>query len=183
MVYQRIPEHEAFYRQEQNIIERIAAGISSTDDFIRLTNVILARQNDLLALLAGQQPPPVNGGDGGQLPTYPQLGIRSVGLIKAVSIRATDLVYPGEMADCRAARRVLVHINNALDQTIRVTIIGNIASNYSGSSIIDEDICASGEKRTYGLKLEEWMPYIGVQVQALVAPTTGNVDAVAIVQE
>jgi hypothetical protein len=179
MVFGRVPEHEEFYRSEQNIIERLAAGISSTDDFLRLTNILLARQNQLIQALTG-------GGDGGGGGTViiPKLGIRAVQLIKNVALSDVDtIVNPAEMADCRAANRVIIQISNTLNQQVRATVIGNIASGYFGADIMYEFLCPAGKSRSYGLKLEEWRPYVGVQVQALVAPTAGNLNAVAIIQE
>jgi len=180
MVYSRIPEQEAFYQGEQNIIERIMAGISSTDDFIRLTNIILKRQNDLLEVIAGQSP-----GGGDVNVTFPKLAIHSVSLLTNVVLRdTTTIAKPGtELADCRGANRVVVRVTNLLDQVVRVTITGNLSSSVEGTDILYQFNCPVSESRSYGLKLEEWRPYIGLEAQALVTPTAGNLNAIAIIQE
>ncbi len=177
---QKIAEHEEYYQGELNIIERITAGISSTDDFLRLTNIILHRQLEVMKLFTGQgttQPLP-----GGGL-TAPTLGVRTKQLIKGYNLRSTEIVEPENMVSSLSANRVLLIVNNGLNQDVRVYVIGNTSNNSVSAFRILLDICPSGQLRAYGLKKEEWMPWIGIQVQAWTTPTTGNVAAEAIIQE
>jgi len=172
-------EYRQRVNRRLNVAERVHGLISSTDD--RLDELAWLTAQVVEAIQGLVIPAPGPGPGPG--PTPSGLTTRLVQLIKAVAVRATDIVYPAEMADCRAAHRVLLHVSNGLDQEIRVTVIGNMGSSYSGAEVITEMTCAAGEKTAYGLKLEEWMPYVGVWCQALVTPTAGNLDAVAIVQE
>ena len=174
-------EYRQRVNQRLNVAERIHGLVSSTDD--RIDELAWLTAQVVEAIQGIVIPGPGPGPGPGPAPTPGGLTTRLVQLIKAVAVRATDIVYPAEMADCRAAHRVLLHVSNGLDQEIRVTVIGNTGSSYSGAEIITEMTCPAGEKTAYGLKLEEWMPYVGVWCQALVAPTAGNLDAVAIVQE
>lgn len=169
--YGRIPEHEEYLASELNIIERVTGVFTGVDDHLKLIAAIL---EDIKGLLGGGAPP----GGGGRA-----LGIRSVRLLKSYPVLTTNLIDCELMADASSSYRVLVYVNNLLDQGVRIDVIGNIADSVAGSENIYQFICPTLKKRVYGLKLEEWMPYIGVRVQASTAPTAGTIDAYAIIQE
>ncbi len=177
MIMERIPGHEEFYKKELNIVERLAASLSPHDDFLRLTNILLHKQNELMEALGGQP-----GGGGVSVPGG-KLAMRTEQLIKNNTSRSTEMIIPEKMAQCWSANRVLVVVNNTLDQDVRVDIIGNNSSGFDNAYIIKQILCPTTKSRVYSLKLEEWMPWVGVRVQASTAPTAGSVSGSVIIQE
>lgn len=184
-------EYANYLHKELNPAERFGDLFSGKDDRQDFTNILLY---EVLKALTNGSPA---GGSNGSNDGYPSngdgntgvpnvlinAGIKTVKLIGNVASVSTGIINPQRMADCRKAIRVTILVNNGLDQDTRLDVIGNDADNYSGGLVISSKNIPANERLAYGLKIEEWMPYISCTLTPLVAPTAGNVYAVAIVQE
>jgi hypothetical protein len=166
-------------QHELNPMERFNDLLSGGDD--RADMQILLLYNILVAL-AGQET-----AQGEPFPTSMDvqipLKIISVDLMKNIAALTTAEIPPQRMADCRKALRVVVWVNNNFDQQVAVTIIGNTSSDYSGAFDIHSMNVAAGAKGAYGVKWEEWMPWIAVKVTPAGNPTGGTISAVAVLME
>jgi len=178
-----LPSHlRAMLQKELNPAERITDLLSGRDD--RADMQILLLYNILVAL-AGQDPLTPEPGQtlpasmGVQVP----IGIRSVDVMRGIEALTTAEINPQKMADCRRALRMVILVNNSFDQQISVSVIGNNSNTHAGAFEISTITIAKGERGAYGIKNEEWMPFLGVNVTPAVNPTQGSVSAFAILQE
>ncbi len=169
----------AMLQHELNPFEKFTDLLSGRDD--REDMQILLLYNILVAL-AGQEPAP-----GEPFPTSMgvqiPLQVRSIDLMRNIAALTTDQINPQRMADCRKALRMVLTVNNTFDQQVAVTVIGNTSQDYSGAYEIHTMNVASGAKGSYGIKNEEWFPWLAVTVTPAVAPTKGTVTAVAVLME
>lgn len=170
------PQLRGMLQKELNPMERITDLFSGRDD--RQDMEIMLLYNILMALV-GEVPAPGVPAPSGMLVNVP-LQITSVDLMKNIAALTTDEINPQAMADCRQAIRMLIVVNNNFNQQISVKIIGNISGNSSGAMVIHTMNVAAGTKGSYGLKSEEWFPWIGVTVTPAANPTAGTVSAVAV---
>ncbi len=171
-------------RARLNPIERIGDLVGSTDDRLDIIAEMLFKQ---LELMAQQQPVIIDGGNYPQLPAQfavnIPLDIQTVELFKDFQTLTTDAQLSQVMADCRKAIRALIVVNNGLDQQISIQVIGNNTNSNNAAFDIGSPInCPAGEKRAYGVKFEEWMPYVGLEFTPAGNPTLGAVNATVILQ-
>lgn len=98
----------------------------------------------------------------------------------------TAIINPVSLADCTlvdATKHIALTLNNGLDQTVRIEIIGNYNSNPSGAFILKSMMCDAGDKVSYGFSTQEWMPFLGVRATPTATPTSGAVNASLVWQE
>lgn len=178
------PNILAKLQNELNPIERISDLFSGKDDRQDLTNELLYAIAQLLAENLPDLSQLVGAGNsGGSGGLIERLGIVRIDQIKNRAALTTDTIIPDlELADVRDAHRVVAFCNNGFDQAVRMDVIGNDSSSVSGSFIIAQENIAANSRGSYGLKLEEWQPYIGVQIVPAVSPTAGKLEAFAIKQ-
>jgi len=171
------PEHVAYLRRVLNPLERLTGVFTGVDDRQDLTNALLA---ELILLLSGGQPGPGPAPSGGF-----RLAARVHELMHEIGATTTEVILPqGALADARGSLGQLVIVKNDFNQAVTADIIGHTAGQYSAAAHIIQTIAVPTlEARAYGLKHEEWYPYLGVRVTPVVAPTAGSVSASAILQE
>jgi len=171
--------------KELNPFERFTDLFHSGDDRQDMMIMLLY---EIAVLLAGQEPIVLPEGDGLEFPSGIQvhipLSINPVDLMKDVEALTTDVIYPSRLADCRRALRMVMVVNNGFNQQVSMQVIGNTQNiPQSGTFQIGSAInIAAGAKAAYGIKVEEWMPYIGVEITPAVSPTAGSVNANAVLQ-
>ena len=172
----------AMLEHELNPFERFTDLLHGGDDRQDMTNVLLYY---MLQAMVGQEPIPPAPGE--PFPTSigvaVSLGIKQVDIMKNIAALTTNEIPPQRMADCRQALRMVLVVNNTFDQQVSVDIIGNGSSAHDSAFVIHTMTVASGARGAYGIKNEEWMPFLAVKVTPAVNPTKGTINAVAIIQE
>lgn len=171
----------AMLDKELNPVERFADLFGGHDDRQDMTNELLYY---LLQAIVGQEPIPQQPGE--PFPTSMgvtiPLEIRQVDIMKNIAALTTNEIPPQVMADCRQALRVVLIVNNTLDQQVSVKIVGNNAATHDSAFDIHTMNVASGARGAYGVKNEEWMPFLGVKVTPAGIPTAGTINAMAVIQ-
>lgn len=97
----------------------------------------------------------------------------------------TDLKAGDRLADCRSANRVCFIIENGLNQSVSVRVLGNDGSGSSSAIPVNTTpiVIDANSRQGIGIKTEEWMPFMGVDITPAVAPTDGRIQANAHIQE
>jgi hypothetical protein len=180
---QSLQQYRAFLATRLNPVERFVDLFSGRDDRQDFTNLLLYELLQVMTTLV--IPGGGTGGNGnssGSTLTLPRLGIKSLEVMNLASVTTNELKAQ-RMANVQAANRVLLMVVNGFNQEITVSVQGNSSDSIEGSYQINTFKVAAGEKGAYGLKLEEWMPYIACTVTPTLAPTLGTVNASVITQE
>ena len=182
---QSLQDYRAYLATRLNPVERFTDLLSGRDDRQDFTNLLLYEllqvNSTLVSVLA-------NGGTGGSSGsgettiTFPKLEIKTTECLNLVSVDTHELKAQ-RMVNVQLANRVLLVVLNGFDQEVTVKVMGNTSDSIDGAYQINTFKIAAGEKGAYGLKLEEWMPYIACTVTPSVNPTMGNVSASVITQE
>lgn len=172
-------------QERLNPFERISDMFSGKDDRQDLTNLLLY---ELLSYFVGT---PGVGTDGQPLPGSPLFGqfliplrIQTVDLLKNIQALTADAIASTVMADCRKALRIVVIVQNTLDQTVSMQVVGNTAPVAQDSTLdIGAPVnVATGERKAFGLAIDEWMPYVGVTCTPAGVPTGGALNAQCVIQ-
>lgn len=184
MVMARNSRIASMLRKELNPFERFTDMLSGRDDRQDIQIMLLYE----IALLLSGQPPEGEEGAPIEFPSGMQvnvpLTVEPIDLLDNVAALTTDVIYPGHLADCRKALRTIIIVNNGFNQQVSMQVIGHTQDvPTSGTFQIGSAVnIAAGAKAAYGIKVEEWMPYIGVEITPAVSPTAGTVNAIAILQ-
>jgi hypothetical protein len=179
---QSLQQYRAYLAAKLNPVERFTDLLSGRDDRQDFTNLLLFEllqvNSTLVTLLSGG-----TGGSGGSgTVTLPRLGIKTLEVLNLSSVSTAE-IKAQRLANVQNANRVLLVVLNGFNQEVTVKVMGNSADSLDGAYQINSFKISAGEKGAYGLKLEEWMPYISCTVTPTVAPTLGNVSASVITQE
>jgi len=174
-------------QKQLNPFEKFTDLLTGVDD---RQDMMIALLYEIALLLSGQSPEAAPGIEfpGIEFPSgmqvYTPLKAEPIDLMKNVAALTTDVIHPNCLADCMMALRMVIIVNNGFDQQVSMQVIGNTQDiPASGTFQIGTPVnIAAGAKAAYGIKIEEWMPYIGVDITPAVNPTTGTVNAVAILQ-
>lgn len=164
-------------QHELNPFERLTDMLSGHDDRADMQIMLLY---NILVALTGLPPAGPEQEFPTQMGVQVPLSVRSVDLMKNIEALTTAEIKPQRMADCRKALRTLVMVNNTFNQSVVASIIGNVSNDSSSAFEIESFEIPSGSRRAFGLKYEQWFPWIGVTVTPNTAPTSGSVNAVAI---
>ena len=182
MVMPRNSRIASMLQKQLNPFERFTDMLSGRDDRQDIQIVLLYE----IALLLSGQPP--EGEEGIEFPSGMQvsvpLTVEPVDLMDNVAALTTDVIYPPHLADCRKALRTVIIVSNGFNQQVSMQVIGHTQNvPASGTFQIGSAVnIAAGAKAAYGIKIEEWMPYIGVEITPAISPTAGTINAVAILQ-
>ena len=180
---QSLQDYRQYLATKLNPVERFSDLLSGQDDRQDFANLLLYEllqvNSTLATLLAGG-----TGGTGGpgETITLPKLGIKSVEIMNLASVTTNELKAQ-KMANVQVANRVLLVVLNGFNQEVTVKVMGNSSDSIDNAYLINTYKIAAGERGAYGLKLEEWMPYIACTVTPSVNPTLGTVTASVITQE
>lgn len=105
-------------------------------------------------------------------------------VLDAITVLDALLHGTTRMADCRGANRVTFEINSSLNQPIGVRVIGGTTAAPGFNLPIGGWLnCDAQSSLGINCKQEDWYPFMGIEIQAPVAPTSGSVTAKAIIQE
>jgi len=184
MVMPRNSRIASMLRKELNPAERLTDLFHSGDERQDIMIMLLYE----IALLLSGQPPEGEEGEGIEFPSGMQVNIpltvEPIDLMDNVKALTTDVIYPVKLADCRKALRTVIIVSNGFNQQVSMQVIGHTQNvPAEGTFLIGSAInIAANAKAAYGIKVEEWMPYIGVAITPAVSPTAGTVNAVAILQ-
>ncbi|OBW62933.1 MAG: hypothetical protein A9183_00725 [Dehalococcoides mccartyi] len=183
---QSLQQYRSYLTTRLNPVERFTDLLSGRDDRQDFTNLLLYEllqvNSTLATLLAGGTGGTGGiGGSGGTI-TLPKLGVKSVEIMNLASVTTNELKAQ-KMANVQVANRVLLVVLNAFNQEVTVKVMGNSSDSIDSAYLINTYKIAAGERGAYGLKLEEWMPFIACTVTPSVNPTLGTVTASVITQE
>ena len=100
------------------------------------------------------------------------------------SIRAAGTFYSPKMIDWSKGKRIVLRVHSTLNESAQITAVGNIRNSQTGIVEIGPSLpCAAASDITIGLAWDDWMPYIGVKIVISAAPTSGELEVEAMVQE
>lgn len=100
------------------------------------------------------------------------------------SIRTAGTFYSPKMIDWSKGKRLVLRVHSTLNESVQITALGNIRNNRTGIVEIGPALpCAAANDITIGLAWDDWMPYIGVKIVTSTAPTSGELEVEAVVQE
>lgn len=180
---QSLQQYRSYLATRLNPVERFTDLLSGRDDRQDFTNLLLYEllqvNSTLATLLAGGTGG--TGGSGGTI-NLPKLGVKSIEIMNLASVTTNELKAQ-KMANVQVANRVLLVVLNAFNQEVTVKVMGNSSDSIDSAYLINTYKIAAGERGAYGLKLEEWMPYIACTITPSINPTLGTITASVITQE
>lgn len=100
------------------------------------------------------------------------------------TVRETGTFYSPKMVDWSKGKRLVLKVHSTLNQSVQITAVGNIRNSRTGIVEIGSALsCAANGDITIGLAWDDWMPYIGCKIVVSTAPTSGELEVEAVVQE
>lgn len=89
-----------------------------------------------------------------------------------------------EMINWKTGKRLLLSVNNKLDQDIIIQPVGSIkASVLEATDVGPPFPCSAKGRISIGFAWDDWHPYIGARIIVAVAPTDGSLNIWAVIQE
>lgn len=98
--------------------------------------------------------------------------------------RAAGTFYSPKMLDFRNGKRLILHVHSTLDQSIQVTVTGNLRDSRGG--IVEKGSAVPCEAKTdieIGLAWDDFTCFVGVKIVISTAPTEGALLVEGVVQE
>jgi hypothetical protein len=180
-----LQEYRQYLATKLNPVERFTDLLSGRDDRQDFANLLLYEllqvDSTLASLLSGGGSGGGTGGTGSAI-TFPKLGTKTIEVMNLASV-TTNEMKPQRMASVQSAKRILVMVNNGLDKDVTVKVVGNTSDSVDSALEIHAFNITSGQRGAYGLRIEEWMPFIACTVTPIVNPTGGTITASVITQE
>jgi len=103
-------------------------------------------------------------------------------IITALAIRNVG-VFPSSFIIWKNGKRLVIKFESSLNQPVTVQVVGDIVESLVQVSNIGLPIVVPANGRiSIGLAWGDWMPFIAITAQTLIAPTTGLINAWAIEQ-
>lgn len=104
--------------------------------------------------------------------------------ILSQAVRAIGTFYSDYMVDYTKSKRLLIKVESSLDQAVNIQLIGNISdTRLLATNVGPVFPCVANGNISIGLAWDDWHPFIGVEITAAIAPTTGILNIWAVVQE
>jgi len=89
-----------------------------------------------------------------------------------------------EMVNWTTGKRLLLAVNNELDQDVLIQLLGSIKPTVIEATDIGPILaCPTKSRISVGLAWDDWHPYIGCEITVAVIPTDGTLVIEAVVQE
>ena len=105
-------------------------------------------------------------------------------LIFQQAIRSAGTFISDKMVDFRNGKRLLFKVESSLDQNVTIQLVGNKADGFNQATDIDGPFpCLANGNISIGLAWDDWHPYVGVIITAVVAPTVGILNTWSVMQE
>ena len=99
-------------------------------------------------------------------------------------IRSAASFYTEPMVSWQQGKRLLIKVESSLNQNVQIQLMGNVVDNIQLATEINApQPCAAGANISIGPAWDDWHPFIGVRVDAAVAPTSGVLIIWAVIQE
>ncbi|GAG87738.1 unnamed protein product, partial [marine sediment metagenome] len=90
------------------------------------------------------------------------------------SIRVAGTFFT-ESINWKRGKRLIIKVENTLDQAVQIQPIGNITNARDAAVNINGPFpCAAASGITVGLAWDDWHPYVWARITAAVAPTSGE---------
>lgn len=178
----KLPEEvKKALNKELNPFERFLDLFKSGDD---RQDLIVCLLYEIAQLLANQAPGEGSDGLPSGLVADLSLGVDPVAVINEQAALTTDEIIPQQLADCRRAFRVVVYVNNGFDQQVAVSVVNNNSQSPGGAFEVHNFNVAANSRGAYGLRFQDWMPYVGATITPAANPSAGGtVSAVVIRQQ
>lgn len=110
--------------------------------------------------------------------------IEPIKLFAALPILDTAVHLPDVLMDVRAAVQWAFWVENRLDQSISVRLIGNRTGDPADAGTLGPSATiATMENQPVAASADDWMPFLGLDVAASVLPTSGTVTVYGMKQE
>ncbi|MBA7699323.1 hypothetical protein ES703_108017 [subsurface metagenome] len=99
------------------------------------------------------------------------------------SIRTTG-TFNSEEVNWKKGKRLVLKVNNDLNQAVQIQPTGNITDAIDSSVDINGSLpCAAHSYISIGLAWDDWHPYIWAKITVATAPTAGVLTISAVIQE
>lgn len=99
-------------------------------------------------------------------------------------IRSAASFYTEPMLSWEQGKRLVIKVESSLDQNVQIQLIGDVVDNVLMATEINAPHpCAAGANISIGPAWDDWHPFIGVRIDAAVAPTSGVLIIRAVIQE
>lgn len=100
------------------------------------------------------------------------------------SLREVGTFYTPKMVDWSDGKRLVLKVHSTLNQAIQITVIGNIRNSPTGIVEIGPALaCDAQNDISIGLAWDDWHPFVGCKIVVSTAPTSGELEIEAVVQE
>lgn len=160
--------------------EKLEYLISLIEEIASLQNDNKTQNNEIISLLQSIA------GAGGPTITIatPWTAKEPILLLDHLAIRAAGNYQSDRMFDIRNTKRQLIKAESSLDQAATIQIIGNIVDSFNQATNVGvAAVCPAGGNISFGLGWADWIPFIGININLLVAPTAGFLTIYAVEQE
>lgn len=112
------------------------------------------------------------------------LKTKTVRVIDPVGAVGTGQINSVKLADCRAAFRSTIYVNNGFNQSVNVRVVTNDSDSAPGIPInLTPIVVDANSREPILLSRKEWGPFMGVDVTPAAAPTAGLLSVTLEVQE
>jgi len=99
------------------------------------------------------------------------------------AIRTAD-TFHSELVNWKKGKRLILKVNNTLNQAVQIQTIGNIIDAIDSSVDINGPLpCTAHSYISIGLAWDDWQPYIGANIIVATPPTAGVLTISAVIQE
>lgn len=99
-------------------------------------------------------------------------------------IRSAGTFFSDRMVNWAEGKRLLLKVESSLDQAVQLQAFGNVEDTRNQATNIGSPVtCPANGNVSIGMAWDDWQPYVGMQVDAAVAPTAGILTIRAVIQE
>lgn len=90
------------------------------------------------------------------------------------AIRDNTVVFTDKMVSWEKDKRLVIKVENSLDQIMQIQVIGDIVDSFALPVNIGAPApCPANGQISIGLDWDDWLPYIGVRITPAGVPTRG----------
>jgi len=99
-------------------------------------------------------------------------------------IRSAGTFFTDRMVNWTEGKRLLLKVESSLDQAVQLQAFGNVDDTRTQATNIGPPVvCPANGNASIGMAWGDWQPYIGMQIDAAVAPAAGILTIRAVIQE
>jgi len=100
------------------------------------------------------------------------------------AIRSAGTFFSDRMVNWTEGKRLILKAESSLDQAVQLQPIGNVDDTRNlATNIGPPVVCPANGNASIGMAWGDWIPFIGMQITAAIAPTAGLLTIRAVVQD